>query len=122
MSKIEFTQKNVDAKIAEIKAFPERERQIISDEIKLDIRAWMLKTFTFPEFYEKRMALWPKSLREETGFGIGTALLYDYWTLEIKMPNNPPTPAGKTKHEQSVSGSAGSTGVYTVTKTHKWTW
>ena len=122
MSKLEFTQANVDRKIAEIKALPERERQTISDAVKADIRAWLLQTFVFPEHYEKRMALWPKSLREETGFGIGTALLYEDWTLEIKMPHNPPTPAGKTKHEQKVSGSAGSNGVYTVTKSHTWSW
>jgi hypothetical protein len=122
MSKVVFNQKNVDRKITEVKALPEYERQTVVDAIKLDLRAWLLHNFEFPKYYEKRMALWPKSLREETGFGIGTALLYDDWKLEIKLPHNIPTPASKTKQEQKVSGAAGSNGVYTITKSHSWSW
>jgi hypothetical protein len=44
-------------------------------------------------------------MREETGFGIATALLYPDWNLRIIMPNNPAPERGrKTEHEQTVSG------------------
>lgn len=85
--KLEFTQRNVDAKINEIKSLSK---------------------------------CWPLSLREETGFGIGTALLYDEWNLVIIFPMDT-TPSAIRKTEQSVSGSYNTgTGAYTVTKTYKW--
>lgn len=122
MSRIPFDQKAVDEKIAEIKALDVKDRTVIADAIKLDLRGWLLQTFEFTEFYEKRMALWPQSLREETGFGMATALLYDDWSLEITVPEVPEQPAQRTRHEQKVSGSGSSNGTYTVTKSHTWSW
>lgn len=122
MSKIPFDQKTVDEKIAEIKALDVKDRQVITDAIKLDLRGWLLQTFQFTEFYEKRMALWPQSLREETGFGMATALFYDDWNLEITVPEVPEVPAQRTRHEQKVSGSGNTSGGYTVTKSHTWSW
>lgn len=121
---MEFNQENVNRKITEIKALPDDQRRAISDEIKQDIRAWLLSTFTFSEIYEQRLALWPQSMREETGFGIGTALYYREWTLEIIVPPPPTDPnARPSKHEQTVSGEYDSgTGGYTVTKSHTWSW
>jgi hypothetical protein len=124
MAKPLFTQQNTNAEIARLKALPECERREVADAIEEDIRAWLLQTFTLPRSYETRLAMWPQSMREETGFGIGTAFLHKEWTLKIVMPDNPePEPNRATEHEQSVSGSANpQTGAYTVTKTHKWTW
>ncbi len=124
MSKLDFTQDNVNRKIAELKALPDKDRKAASDEIKNDIRAWLLQTFTFSKDYEERLAMWPLSMREETGFGIGTAVYYKEWTLEILMPTNSvPGRERKTKHEQKVSGSMDPmTGTYTVSKSHTWSW
>lgn len=124
MERLEFNQENVDLKISEIKEMPETERREIADSVKTNLRAWLLQTFEFTDEYQKRMALWPLSMREETGFGIGTALLYDDWELIIGLPDTPPPPAkSRTKHEQSVSGAYNtSTGGYTVTKKHTWSW
>ena len=122
MDKLFFSQDNVNLKIKEIKSLPEEERKPITEEIKKDLRAWLLHNFEFPEFYEQRMALWPQSLREETGFGIASALFYDNWNLEILVPEPPTSPEGKSKHEQKVSGSGNSSGGYTVTKSHTWSW
>lgn len=124
MAKPLFTQENINAEIVRLKELPERERREAADAIKQDIRAWLLQNITFPRIYEERLAMWPQSMREETGFGIGTAILYEEWTLKIVMPDDPePERARPTRHEQSVSGSANPmTGAYTVTKTHKWFW
>lgn len=100
----------------------EPKRLVISNAVKRDLRGWLLHNFEFKSVYEKRMALWPQSLREETGFGIGTALFYENWKLEIVFPENP-EPSGKpTKHTQSVQGQGDTNGGYSVTKTHTWSW
>lgn len=123
MAKPDFNQDNINAEIARLKKLPDNERKIASDPIKEDIVAWLLATFTFAKFYEERLAKWPRSMREETGFGIGTAIYYPEWTLKIIMPDNPEPSARPTKHEQSVSGSADPiSGNYTVSKTHTWSW
>jgi hypothetical protein len=124
MEKPDFNQDTVNDKIAEIKAMPEDMRKGVSDEVKEDLRGWLLRTFTFTPIYEARMAMWPKSLREETGFGIGTALYYEDWTLNIIVPPVPDTPPERaTTHEQSVKGEYNpSTGSYSVSKTHTWRW
>ncbi|MBV6462410.1 MAG: hypothetical protein HJHJAOHD_02559 [Flavobacteriales bacterium] len=123
--KPDFTQKNVDKKIKEIKSLSDCEREDIANQIKADLRAWLLMTFQFTRVQEICMTKWPLSMREETGFGIGTALLYKEWNLEIIFPKQPepPTPVLKKKHEQTVKGEYNtSTGGYTVTKSHTWSW
>ena len=125
MSKPLFTQDSVNTYIAEVKVLPEQERRQISDQVKADLRGWLLQTFEFTPAQVTCMDKWPLSMREETGFGIGTALLYEEWNLVIIFPNQPENPpvGAKKKHEQSVSGSYNTqTGGYTVTKTHKWSW
>lgn len=124
MSKPDFTQDNVNRKIAELKALPDAERKTVSDDIKKDVRAWLVQTFNFSDAYKERLAMWPLSMREETGFGIGTAIYYKEWTLEILMPTNAvPGRGRKTQHEQKVSGSMDPmTGTYTVSKSHTWSW
>lgn len=118
--KLEFTQRNVDAKINEIKSLSKCAREEVVNQIKSDLRAWLLMTFKFTRLQERCMSVWPLSLREETGFGIGTALLYDEWNLVIIFPMDT-TPSAVRKTEQSVSGSYNTgTGAYTVTKTYKW--
>jgi len=124
MAKPDFTQENINLEIERLKALPEPDRKTASDAIKADIRAWLLQTFNFTDAYERRLALWPQSMREETGFGIGTAIYYPEWRLEIIMPENPePQKNRPTRHEQRVSGDADVvTGSYTVTKSHTWIW
>lgn len=123
--KIVFNQENVNRKIKEIKALPDKDLKKVVKEIKADLKKWLLKTFQFTKTQEACMLKWPLSMREETGFGIGTALLYREWNLEIIFPNppEPPTPVLKKKHEQTVKGEYNtSTGGYTVTKSHTWSW
>lgn len=124
--KPQFTQENVDNLIEQIKSLPEHEREQITNEIKADLRGWLLETFEFTPNQVACMEKWPQSMREETGFGIGTALLYEEWNLRIIFPEDPDHPVSASKpkkHEQSVSGSYNTqTGAYTVTKTHKWSW
>lgn len=67
--KPKFNQKSVDEKISSIKALSLRERQPIVNEIKVDLRGWLSKTFEFTRDQEVCMRMWPQSLREETGFG-----------------------------------------------------
>ena len=68
------------------------------------------------------MRTWPQSLREETGFGIGTALLYDEWELEVIVPEQPGVLPERKKTSQSVQGEYNlQTGQYTVKKVHTWT-
>lgn len=124
MAMPDFTQENINLEIERLKALPEPDRKTASDAIKADIRAWLLATFNFTDAYERRLALGPQSMREETGFGIGTAIYYTEWRLEIVMPSEPePAKNRPTRHEQSVSGSADPiTGSYTVTKRHSWFW
>lgn len=118
-----FNQESINAKIKEVKELPEPKRLVISNAVKRDLRGWLLHNFIFTKAHEERMAMWPRSLREETGFGIGTALLYQEWTLEIVFPDNS-EPTGKaTKHEQEVKGDYNpATGSYTVSKKHTWSW
>ena len=124
MAKPDFNQTNINLRIAELKALPDADRLKEANAIKLDIVAWLLANFTFTRVYEERLAMWPRSMREETGFGIGTAVFYPEWTLLIVMPDNPdPSPQRRTEHEQSVSGSVDPfSGSYSVKKTHTWKW
>jgi|GEM_PF-6229625 len=124
MDKMKFNQESVNRKIAEIKALDEKNRKEISDKIKKDIRAWLLSNFEFTQEEQNCMKQWPQSMREETGFGIGTALLYSEWNLKVNIPNDPPPIGARRKsHSQSVSGSYNTqTGGYTVTKTHTISW
>ncbi len=104
MEKLPFTQANVDKKISEIKSKSETERRTISDSVKSTVRAWLLQNFEFNSEYERRLGMWPQSMREESGFMMGTVLLYDEWTLKVQITDTPVPAQGKTKHEASVSG------------------
>ena len=117
-----FNPDNVNSKIAEIKSLPIAEREAIANLVKADLRGWLLDTFEFTPVESNCMQTWPESMREETGFGIGTALKNSEWALEINFPPDP-TPTESKKHEQKVSGSYNvQTGTYTVTKSHSWFW
>lgn len=124
MEKVQFNQENVDNKIGEIKDLPDSDREAIATQIKTDIRGWLQNNFTFTNVEENCMENWPQSMREETGFGIGTALYYPEWSLTVDIPNDsPPVGIDKKKHTQTVSGSYDPrTGSYTVTKSFAISW
>ncbi|MBS1568923.1 MAG: hypothetical protein JST45_05715 [Bacteroidetes bacterium] len=118
-----FNQANINLKIAEIKALPDRDRELVASEVKADIKAWLLENLTFTEEQLFCMDKWPKSMQEETGFGIGTALQYKEWELIIQYFEGPRPPRAPRHHEQTVSGQYDPmTGSYTVTKKHTWSW
>jgi hypothetical protein len=119
---MEFNQKNVDLLISRIKKISEKERIIECDAIRDDISKWLLKNFDFDKAYKERLRTWPISHRNETAFGIATALQNPAWSLTIKIPNNTPTEKKRCHHEQTVSGDMNQNGEYTVTKSHTWSW
>lgn len=57
--KLEFTQRNVDAKIKEIKSLSKCAREEVVNQIKTDLRAWLLMTFQFTRLQERCMTVLP---------------------------------------------------------------
>lgn len=84
----EFNQANVRKKICELKALPAAEREVVANEIRTDLKAYIQSNFTLDEFYSDKIENMPDTFAEEMASGVSIAIREDNWQLVVELPSS----------------------------------